>query len=805
MFKQLTRRQLPMIYWLAACLMLAIGAAPARAAVITVNSSLDMIDNTDSLCTLREAVFAANFNTAFSGCNAGSGTAEDTIVFSAAVFPTPLQIAAIALNGSLIIGDNSLHISVDSGFSLFLIGDGSEPVIDLRQDVGATFTMSRLILNSGFNDEPGGAITIKQGTRFVNINGGIIQGSESLGNGGAIGIVSPDPVTINLDGVTLRNNQAGGDGGAIGGLLNNNATINLTDCHLHGNQAGGAGGALFLRPATGVGNTSAFIIAEGTRFIDNTANGEGGAINLSVASNSTNQGAVQLRDSAVVGNRSVTAGGGGVSVSGSTASITGNVIIRRTSFIDNQAVVTGGAIRVGGMNTALVNNSFINNSSDRIGGVSLFLSSLTEAVDVNLIGNTFYRNNGGLAGGSVTGVDLGISFPTSSGSVVRYRGNLFESIAASPNFPCRFTSVTAAATLLGGWNLTQAAVFPESCSLTANDAEVDDLQLSLEVLGDPVHQQAVIPGVGSAAIDAWPDNSCVDANGAALALDMIGERRIGGTPVNGNPFTQPACDSGAIEAPPAQGLTVTRSGSGSGTVSSQPAGIDCGSDCSAIYATGAEVSLTATSDPNAMFVGWSGDCSGAGACVVNMTQLRTVDAEFEFVPNSFPLTVTLQGTGAGSVSSMPSGIQCPGQCTADFVENTTVTLTATAGADSTFSAWGGDCAGAGSGPCVLSITEVSSVTARFEPLGERLQVNLEGEGSGAVISMPAGINCPGNCDAFFPTNSMVTLEAIADAGFVFQGWSGACSGVVCIVDMDQDYAVRAVFVAMDTLFYDSFE
>jgi len=59
-------------------------------------------------------------------------------------------------------------------------------------------------------------------------------------------------------------------------------------------------------------------------------------------------------------------------------------------------------------------------------------------------------------------------------------------------------------------------------------------------------------------------------------------------------------------------------------------------------------------------------------------------------PPSFSLTVTLAGAGSGSVSSSPTGISCPIDCTEDYVSGTVVTLTPTAAADSTFTAWVGD-------------------------------------------------------------------------------------------------------------------
>ncbi len=75
-------------------------------------------------------------------------------------------------------------------------------------------------------------------------------------------------------------------------------------------------------------------------------------------------------------------------------------------------------------------------------------------------------------------------------------------------------------------------------------------------------------------------------------------------------------------------LTVTRAGTGSGTVTSSPAGIRCGATCSASYASGTTVTLSAAPASGSTFAGWSGACVGTGACVTTMTAARAVTATF---------------------------------------------------------------------------------------------------------------------------------------------------------------------------------
>lgn len=76
-------------------------------------------------------------------------------------------------------------------------------------------------------------------------------------------------------------------------------------------------------------------------------------------------------------------------------------------------------------------------------------------------------------------------------------------------------------------------------------------------------------------------------------------------------------------------LTVTNGGSGHGTVTSSPAGINCGSDCTEVYNQDKKVTLKAKAASDSYFVGWSGDCSGKKNCSLLMNSDLSVAADFE--------------------------------------------------------------------------------------------------------------------------------------------------------------------------------
>jgi hypothetical protein len=131
---------------------------------------------------------------------------------------------------------------------------------------------------------------------------------------------------------------------------------------------------------------------------------------------------------------------------------------------------------------------------------------------------------------------------------------------------------------------------------------------------------------------------------------------------------------------------------GPGTVTSNPAGINCSSGtCTAMFLDTDTVSLTATPSGAATFPGWSGACNGNGTCSVQMTQDRSVTAAF--ASSGYVLTVHLEGDGTGTVTSNPAGIACTSGssvgCSYDFGPSAgPITITATPDAGSSYTGQG---------------------------------------------------------------------------------------------------------------------
>jgi hypothetical protein len=194
-------------------------------------------------------------------------------------------------------------------------------------------------------------------------------------------------------------------------------------------------------------------------------------------------------------------------------------------------------------------------------------------------------------------------------------------------------------------------------------------------------------------------------------------------------------------APSMHLVEVQKGGPGTGEVVSSPTGIACGSACTAEFNDGTTVTLTATATAGSEFVGWSGGgCSGKDTCEVEVSEDTAVSAEFALIQHT--LEVLKTGTGAGHVEADSGTIDCGASCSAEYVEGSTITLTATANSGSAFTGWSGaGCSGVG--VCEVTLGADATVSAQFvsRPVISAESASAVGE-TGATIS--AEVNPNGN-------------------------------------------------------------
>ena len=172
---------------------------------------------------------------------------------------------------------------------------------------------------------------------------------------------------------------------------------------------------------------------------------------------------------------------------------------------------------------------------------------------------------------------------------------------------------------------------------------------------------------------------------------------------------------------PVYTLTVTKSGNGTGTVSSSPGlngSITCGATCSATFLSGASVTLSAGPDPNSLQQSWGGACSGTPnnqSCSVTMNANLTATAAFVL---GITLNVSVTGGGSGTVTSSDGAISCSdtgGACSSLNLPGAVVSLTAAPSNGSQFSSWSGACTGTNPSSCSVTLNSNQTVTANLSP------------------------------------------------------------------------------------------
>ena len=184
-------------------------------------------------------------------------------------------------------------------------------------------------------------------------------------------------------------------------------------------------------------------------------------------------------------------------------------------------------------------------------------------------------------------------------------------------------------------------------------------------------------------------------------------------------FTTPGVGSNSI--------AVTLSGSGS--VTSSPAGINCPNVCTANFAQNTQVTLSAAPSAGWSFVGWGGACGGTGACLVTVNGAQSVFANFaQSVGSSAPTVVTGASTSVTTNSATLTGTVNPnGAATSYWFEygTSSVALTSTTG---TFSI--------GSGTSTLSVSAFAgSLTPNTTYFFRIVGSNAIGTTRGSIISL----------------------------------------------------------------------
>lgn len=258
-------------------------------------------------------------------------------------------------------------------------------------------------------------------------------------------------------------------------------------------------------------------------------------------------------------------------------------------------------------------------------------------------------------------------------------------------------------------------------------------------------------------------------------------------------------------------VTVTKTGDGQGTVTSDPAGVSCGTACSKFDA-GIKVTLTATaSSSDYKFAGWSGACSGAGATSTTCEVSGNAAVMAQFIQKYYTVSVSKEPSAIAGTITDSKTIVCGSVCSVSSEWGSAVTLTAAPEAGYIFRNWasGNSCGGLTSPVCSFTVSQTNHITARFADMVSTLSILfmpsgangnkvttrvLSGQGLGSETTC-ADSNAP--CAADYYSDAQIRLTAIPASSYVFYGWDGGeCNGQssnICNMQMWSDTTIKATF------------
>jgi CSLREA domain-containing protein len=218
-------------------------SSEALGAVIEPNTFSDE-NGGGSGCSLREAILAANTDSAFGGCPAGGGA--DTIPLAAGTYRLSIPVGTTGDNGDLDV-TGQLTISHAGVAPTVVDGVGIDRVIQVLPT--GNLTAMGFTVRNGRTAHSGGGIR-NEGT--LNLSNVTVSGNQTTASYGG-GISNAGTAIMSLTNVTVSGNRAEGDGGGIdqgnGGLLNlNNVTITGNTADSNGDDGGGGG--ILVAPPT---------------------------------------------------------------------------------------------------------------------------------------------------------------------------------------------------------------------------------------------------------------------------------------------------------------------------------------------------------------------------------------------------------------------------------------------------------------------------------------------------------------------------------------------------------------------------
>ncbi len=481
---------------------------------ITVTTLSDGIAD-DGLCSLREAIIAANTDRAFHDCPSGSGA--DTIRFALTLAkPTIFTLTQsgagensaywgdLDITGTLTIsGTNATTPGVDS---IVIDGNDSDRVFELRP--GAQVAMVGVTIQHGNPGAAvdGGGVLVDLTARLTLSNSQII--SNSAWSGGGLKV---------LGRLTMDNSEIVGNQG--GGIHNDGGLVTLHNVQVRNNRRDG-----------GIRNQAQGALSFHTGLV--SANQGGGIVNAAATATLSNLSIVSNTEGSGVAN---------------TGAILSHVTISHSQILSNSAISGGGVLNEGVGALVNVNATRISGNRTTSNGGGLFNNGIM-AIDGSTVDHNHGRAGGGLYhfGGNLSLTNATVS----QNSATDNGGGLYNGAAATLTF---VTVNGNQASGEGGNLLIDEAALSVANSIIANAATG----------GNCVNNNGFLTSLGHNLESA---NSCnFNATGDLLNLDpLLGPLQDNSALGGGLAWTHallpgsPAIDQGSIPCPSMDQRGVTR-------------------------------------------------------------------------------------------------------------------------------------------------------------------------------------------------------------------------------------------------------
>jgi CSLREA domain-containing protein len=359
-----------------------IPAAPGG--TIQVHTLADELNN-NGLCSLREAITAANTNAQVDNCSAGDSSATDTITFATTgtIFTTSSMPPILNAGPLVIDGGGEISVNGNNNHRVFYVNSGAD------------LTLRGLTISFGFVGSDG------EGAGLYNFGGTVVVEDSYFGFNNVDGLNSRGGGIYNHDGdLTIHNTLFGGNNaGQGGGIYKHMGDLLVTDSDFQINVADHAGGGIYLLNRTGiisntefVGNqapdggglyTSNITSVYSSTFLSNKASNYGGAIYI----DSTN--GVTITNSTFTYNEADGSGG-------AISMIWSQPLIQTSEFFTNTASAGGAIISAAISNPTIRVCKFHANEADKGGAVAL-----VQAYDTKINDSTFTENHATDEGGAI--------------------------------------------------------------------------------------------------------------------------------------------------------------------------------------------------------------------------------------------------------------------------------------------------------------------------------------------------------------------------------------------------------------------